>query len=75
MKWDGSRQSDNVEDRRSGGGGFSGGGLGGLLGGLLGSRLGMGAIVVAMLGGWALAINPLTVLSFLTGNGAPTAQV
>jgi predicted metalloprotease len=49
--------------------------LGGLLGGLLGSRLGVGAIVVAMMGGWALGINPLTVLSFLTGNGAPTAQV
>jgi uncharacterized protein len=76
MKWEGNRQSDNVEDRRDGGGGgYSGGGLGGLLGGLLGSRLGVGTIVVALLGGWALGINPLTILGLLSGNGAPTAQV
>ncbi|MEO7129173.1 MAG: neutral zinc metallopeptidase, partial [Rhodoferax sp.] len=30
MKWEGNRESDNVEDRRDeGGGGFLGGGLGG----------------------------------------------
>jgi len=27
MKWEGNRQSDNVEDRRGEGGGFGGGGL------------------------------------------------
>jgi uncharacterized protein len=77
MKWEGNRQSDNVEDRRDsgGGGGYRGGGLGGLLGSLLGSRLGVGTIVVALLGGWALGINPLTILGLLSGNGAPTAQV
>jgi uncharacterized protein len=77
MKWEGNRQSDNVEDRRDGGGssGYSGGGLGGLLGGLLGSRLGVGTIVVALLGGWALGINPLTILGLLSGDGAPSAQV
>jgi hypothetical protein len=78
MKWEGNRESDNVEDRRDGSGGaggFSSGGLGGLLGTLLGSRLGMGAIVVALLGGWALGISPLTILSLLSGEGAPTAQV
>jgi uncharacterized protein len=77
MKWEGNRQSDNVEDRRDSGGGrgYSGGGLGGLLGGLLGSRLGVGTIVVALLGGWALGINPLTILGLLSGDGAPTAQV
>lgn len=77
MKWEGNRQSDNVEDRRSGSGGGSGGGSGlvGLLGGLLGSRLGLGTIVVVMLGGWALGVNPLTMLSLLTGGGAPSAQV
>lgn len=76
MKWEGNRQSDNVEDRRSGGsGGGSGGGLVGLLGALLGSRLGLGTIVVVMLGGWALGVNPLTMLSLLTGGGAPSAQV
>jgi uncharacterized protein len=77
MKWEGNRQSDNVEDRRDsgGGGGYRGSGLGGLLGSLLGSRLGVGTIVVALLGGWALGINPLTILGLLSGNGAPTAQV
>jgi len=78
MKWEGNRESDNVEDRRDGsGGGFSGGGggLGGLLGGLLGSRLGVGTIVVALLGGWALGINPLTILGLLSGEGGPAPMV
>jgi predicted metalloprotease len=75
MKWEGNRQSDNVEDRRdSGSGGGSGGGMG-LLGALLGSRLGVGAIIVVTLGSWALGVNPLTVLGLLSGNGAPSAQV
>ena len=71
MKWEGNRESDNVEDRRSDdGGGFGGGG------GLLGGRsIGIGTIVVALLGGWVLGINPLTILSMLSGGGAPTAQV
>ena len=75
MKWEGNRQSDNVEDRRDGASGGGGGGLGGLLGALLGSRLGVGTIVVVMLGSWALGVNPLTILGLLGGNGAPTAQV
>ncbi len=75
MKWEGNRQSDNVEDRRdSGSGGGSGGGMG-LLGALLGSRLGVGAIIVVTLGSWALGVNPLTVLGLLSGDGAPSAQV
>ena len=71
MKWEGNRESDNVEDRRSnGGGGFGGGG------GLLGGRsIGIGTIVVALVGGWMFGINPLTILSMLSGGGAPTAQV
>ena len=71
MKWEGNRESDNVEDRRSdGGGGFGGGG------GLLGGRsIGIGTIVVALVGGWVLGINPLTLLGMLSGGGAPTAQV
>lgn len=70
MKWEGNRESDNVEDRRDDeGGGFSGGG------GLLGGRsIGIGTIVVALLGGWALGINPLTILSLLSG-GSPPAHV
>ena len=69
MKWEGNRESDNVEDRRGGAGG--GGGLGGLLGG---RSIGIGTIVVALLGGWIFGINPLTILGVLSGD-APTAQV
>ena len=71
MKWEGNRESDNVEDRRAGGGGGFGGG-----GGLLGGRsIGIGTIVVALLGGWAFGIDPLTIIGMLSGGGAPTAQV
>jgi predicted metalloprotease len=73
MKWEGNRESDNVEDRRDGGG--SGGGGGGGLGELLSGRIGIGTIVIALLGGWVLGVNPLTILGLLSGNGAPTAQV
>ena len=72
MKWEGNRESDNVEDRRSDGGGGGFGGGGGLLGG---RSIGIGTIVVALLGGWVFGINPLTILSMLSGGGAPTAQV
>lgn len=67
MKWEGNRESDNVEDRRDGGGdGFQ----------MLGGRsIGIGTIVVALLGGWVLGINPLTILGLLSGGGAPPAQV
>ncbi|MBC7598008.1 MAG: neutral zinc metallopeptidase [Polaromonas sp.] len=68
MKWEGNRESANVEDRRSGGGGA---GLGGLLGG---RSIGIGTIVVALVGGWIFGINPLTILGALSG-GAPPAQV
>ena len=67
MKWEGNRESSNVEDRRSGGGGG---------GGLLGGRgIGLGTIVIALVGGWIFGINPLTILGVLSGDGAPTAQV
>jgi hypothetical protein len=69
MKLDGSRESDNVEDRR----GESGGGGGGMLGG---RSIGIGTIVIALVGGWVLGINPMTILGLLSGGGgAPTAQV
>jgi predicted metalloprotease len=71
MKWEGNRESSNVEDRRDDGGGSGGGGLGGLLGG---RSIGIGTIVVALLGGWAFGINPITILNILSG-GAPPAQV
>ncbi len=69
MKWEGNRESDNVEDRR---GDAGGGGGSGLLGG---RSIGIGTIVVALLGGWIFGINPITILNVLSGGGAPTAQV
>lgn len=65
MKWEGNRESDNVEDRRSGGGGGGGAPVFG------GRSIGIGTIVVALLGGWVLGINPLTILGLLSGGGPP----
>ena len=67
MKLEGNRESDNVEDQRSGGGGGGGFPLGG-------RSIGIGTIVIALLGGWILGVNPLTILGLLSG-GAPPAQV
>lgn len=68
MKWEGNRESDNVEDRRD----DSGGGGGGF--GFGGRSVGIGTIVIALVGGWVFGINPLTILNLLSG-GAPPAQV
>jgi predicted metalloprotease len=44
--------------------------------GLVGGRgIGVGTIVIALIGGWAFGINPLTILGLLSGGGAPTEQV
>ena len=68
MRMDDQRESDNIEDRR-GGGGFGGGG--GLR--LGGGRLGIGTIVIALVASYFLGINPLTVLSMLSGGGGMPA--
>ena len=71
MKWEGERQSENVEDRR----GESGGGGGFRLGG--GRGIGLSTIVVALVAGWIFGINPLTLLGVLGGGGdgaAPATQ-
>ncbi len=67
MKWEGNRESDNVEDRRGGG---SGGGL------PIGGRgVGLGTVAIALLAGWIFGINPLTILGALDGSGgAPMVQ-
>ena len=66
MKWEGNRQSDNVEDRRmSGGGGPRR---------VVGRGLGIGTIVIALLGGWMLGIDPMTILGALDGAAPPTQQ-
>jgi uncharacterized protein len=66
MKWEGNRQSDNVEDAR-GRGGLGGGGV--RLGG--GRGIGLGTIVIALVAGWIFGINPLTVIGVLSGGGLP----
>jgi uncharacterized protein len=67
MRWEGNRESSNVEDMRAGGGG---GGFG-----IGGGAVSIGAIVIALIGGAVLGVNPLTLLSIMTGGGgAPVAQ-
>ena len=67
MRWEGNRQSDNVEDRRSGGGG--GFGIGG-------RSIGIGTIVIALVAWGVFGVNPLTTIGVLSGAGgpAPTQQ-
>ena len=67
MKWEGNRESDNVEDRRGVGGGGGRGGIGG-------RGIGIGSIVIALAASYFLGINPMTVLSILSG-GSPAPQV
>ena len=63
MRLDDQRESNNLEDRRGGGGGFS----------LGGGRLGIGTIVIALIGSYFLGINPLTLLGML--DQAPQIQM
>jgi predicted metalloprotease len=74
MRWQGRRESDNVEARRGMGGGI-GGGFGGYPGG--GFRvpvgrggLGIGGVVVLLVVGWLLGINPMDLLSGDTSGGS-----
>ncbi|MGZ8290738.1 MAG: KPN_02809 family neutral zinc metallopeptidase [Telluria sp.] len=62
MKWEGNRQSDNVEDRRGSGGGGGGFGFGG-------KSIGIGTIVLALIGSAVFGVNPLTMLDMLSGGG------
>ena len=70
MKWEGNRESDNVEDARNssggGGGGFRFGG---------GRGVGVGTIAIALVAGWAFGINPMTILGLLSGGGGGAPQV
>ncbi|MEO6352994.1 MAG: neutral zinc metallopeptidase [Burkholderiaceae bacterium] len=56
MKWDGNRESDNVEDRR-GSGGFGG------------RSISIGTIAIALVASYFFGINPMTVISLLSGGG------
>jgi predicted metalloprotease len=65
MKWEGHRQSSNVEDRR-------GGGSGGMR--LGGGSIGLGTVAIAVVAGWIFGINPLTLLGILDGAAPATQQ-
>ncbi|WP_022979050.1 neutral zinc metallopeptidase [Ideonella sp. B508-1] len=69
MRWQGNRESDNVEDRREDGG--LGGGSGGGMLPMGGRGLSLGGIVLALVVSWIFGINPLTVLGLLNGGGLP----
>jgi uncharacterized protein len=64
MKWEGNRQSDNVEDRRGAPG------MGGGMPRIGGRGIGLGTIVIALIGGWILGINPLALLGVVGGGGS-----
>jgi predicted metalloprotease len=69
MKWEGNRESDNVEDRR----GEDGGGGGGF--GLGGRSIGIGTIAIALVGSYFLGVSPMTIINLLSGGGGGSAQV
>jgi predicted metalloprotease len=71
MRWEGNRESSNVEDDRDDDGGSRGGGGFGLGGG----TIGIGTIVIALIGSAVLGVNPLTLLSLLSGGGGGAPQV
>jgi predicted metalloprotease len=70
MKWEGNRQSENVEDRRDEGGRGGGFRVGGG-----GRGIGLGSIVIALVAGWALGINPMTILGVISGGDISAPQV
>lgn len=69
MKWEGNRESDNVEDVRGEGGSGGGGGFN-----IGGGSIGIGSIVIALVASYFFGISPATVLSLLGGGSAPQQQ-
>ncbi len=73
MRWQGNRESDNVEDVRDSAGG--GGGPGMSFGG---RGIGLGSVAIALVASYFLGVNPMTVLNLLGGGsgggGAPTSN-
>lgn len=64
MRWEGNRESENVEDRR-GHGSF----------GLGGRSVGLGTIAIALIASWLFGVSPTTILSLLTGGPADISAV
>jgi predicted metalloprotease len=69
MRWQGDRESENVEDVR----GSDGGGGGGF--GFGGGTVGIGTIAIALVGSWFFGVSPSTILNMLSGGGGAPAQV
>jgi uncharacterized protein len=69
MKWEGNRESDNVEDRRGDGGGGGGGFSFG------GGSVGIGTIVIALIGSYVFGISPATLLNLLSGGSGSVAPM
>jgi len=68
MKWEGDRESSNVEDNRGGGGGGGGGfNIGG-------RGIGLGTVAIALVASLVFGVDPGTVLGML-GGGGPAPQV
>lgn len=59
MRWEGNRESENVEDRRGSGFGF----------GIGGGSLSLGTVVIALVAALLFGVNPLSILHMLTGSG------
>ena len=68
MRWQGNRESSNVEDARGAGGGGGGGFHIG------GGGLSIGSIVIAVIAGWIFGINPLALLGMMGDGTAPVSQ-
>ncbi|MFT3858538.1 MAG: neutral zinc metallopeptidase [Aquabacterium sp.] len=67
MRWQGNRESDNVEDVR----GDTGSGRGFPLGG---GGLGLGSVAIALVASYFLGVNPMTVLNLLGGGPGASPQ-
>jgi predicted metalloprotease len=69
MKWEGDRESSNVEDLRGGGGGGGGGGFN-----IGGKGVGIGTIAIALVASLFFGVDPGTVIGMM-GGGSPAPQV
>ena len=70
MKWEGDRESSNVEDYRGGGGGGGGGGFN-----IGGRGIGLGTVAIALVASIFFGVDPGTVIGMLGGGGGPAPQV
>jgi predicted metalloprotease len=69
MKWEGNRESDNVEDRRGDDGGGGGGGFS-----FGGGSIGIGTIAIALIGSYFLGVSPMTIINAISGGGSMPVQ-